>query len=457
MSNVLVKDGIGYSQNAVFIMDGISGMSSTPDGKAATIAPITDTPNGTPWSPWGDNNCLPYEMLNDLENCSVLNSGIDTKARIAISKGLRAFKLMDVDPATGEEQLEFVNDPEINDFMELNDDYGYAFGITSDGLRFGMDHTQIILNKGRDKINRIIRTDVTTMRLAKADSTTGIIKNTYLCSEWQRRTTYQTEFHKKLPLLQMGNEWASLQEQIQTRKNNYEFALVNRYLSNNKFYYSTPLWWAARLWVKIAREIPIMKAAAFKNQMSLKYIVSISSTYWNNNVPGYSTMTDVEKKAARDQKLNEIDLYLVGSDNAHKSIFATTYVDPATQKEIKDIQIECLDDKMKDGKMLPDSAAADKQIMFAIEMNPALNGSNLLSDGASGGGGSGSDIREAYLVQVMLNEFERRKAAKVFNLVKRMNGWYDRYDAKGTPLIFRYPTNILTTLDTGKSTKPENT
>jgi hypothetical protein len=453
MSNVFVKDGIGYSQNAVFIMEGISGMSSSPDGKAATIAPIYNETDSAPWSLWGANNLLPNEMLDDLDNCSVLNSGIDTKARIAISKGIRPFKLINVDPATGEEQLEYVNDPEINDFMELNDDYGYALGITSDGLRFGMDHTQIILNKGRDKINRIIRTDVTTMRLEKADKASGIIKHTYLCSEWDKRGAYHTDFIKKIPLLQIGNEWASLQE----RNSGYEFAVVNRYLSNNKFYYSLPLWWAARLWVKIAREIPIMKAAAFKNQMSLKYIVSISSTYWNNNVPGYSTMSDIEKKAARDLKLNEIDLYLVGSDNAHKSIFATTYVDPYTQKEIKDIQIECLDDKMKDGKMLPDSAAADKQIMFAIEMNPALNGQNLLSDGASGGGGSGSDIREAYLVQVMLNEFERRKAAKVFNLVKRMNGWYGRYDAKGTPLIFRYPTNILTTLDTGKSTKPENT
>lgn len=447
--SVLVKNGVGYSQGAVFIMNGIPAT----DGKTTTTPPPRDLYTAQPWSPWGSNNLLPYEMLEHLDNCSVLSAGVDTKARIAISKGLRPFKLINVDPVTGEEQLEYVNDTEISDFLELNDDYNYALGITSDGLRFGLDHTQIILNKKRDKINRILRTDVTTMRLEKADKTSGIIKNTYLCSEWNRHNTYQSEFHKKIPLLQIGNEWQSLQDYT----SGYEFAVVNRYLANDKYYYSLPLWWAARMWVEIAREIPLMKKSGFKNQMSLKYIVSISSTYWGNNIPGYSTMTDVEKAAARNLKLNEIDLYLVGSENAHKSIFATTYIDQASGKEVKDIQIEVLDDKIKDGKMLPDSAAADKQIMFALEMNPALNGSNLLSDGASGGGGSGSDIREAFLVQIMLNEFERRKAAKVFNLVKRMNGWYQRYDAKGTPLIFRYPSSVLTTLDTGKSTKPANT
>ena len=103
--------------------------------------------------------------------------------------------------------------------------------------------------------------------------------------------------------------------------------------------------------------------------------------------------------------------------------------------------------------MLPDSAAFDKQILFSMFFNPAIWGGNLLGDGASGGAGSGSDIREAFLVQIMLMQAERMMNLEVFNVVKNFNNWV-RFESLGRQLVFRYDSNILTTLDTGGSTKP---
>ena len=190
--------------------------------------------------------------------------------------------------------------------------------------------------------------------------------------------------------------------------------------------------------------------------MNIKYLVSINSDYWKRIHLKWDNYTPEERTRIITEKYNKIDQFLTGAGNAGKSIISSHFVDPLSGKEVKDITIEPLVDTQRDGKLLPDSAAADKQIMFSMFLNPAIWGGNLLGDGASGGAGSGSDIREAFLVQLMLMEQERRMNLKVFNLVKRYNGWSARIEGnngeKGR-LVFRYKSGLLTTLDTGKSTK----
>lgn len=448
------KDGIGFSTSGgMFIMQNdVHPLYKDSPNTEGKIIRHNDPLNGNPWAPWGMQNNMPAIYSKYLDGCSTLYSGIDTRSRFAIAKGLIPMILLSRNPQTGEEETEYCNDPEILDFLEENDEYLYAYGLTNDSLKYGWDCTKILFNRGRTKITRFERADVTTMRLGKANPATGLIENVYQSWDWQSGRSYddKNDWHVKLPLLQPGREWQDLQQ----RKDGYEFAIINRNVGNERFYYPVPMWWAAKIWIEIAMEIPLYKQATYKNQMSIKYVATISPHYWNNNVPGYSTMTPEEKKKVRAEKMLEIDRYLVGSPNAHKTLFTGSYIDPASGKPVNDIQIEVLDDKMKDGKMLPDSSAAEKHILYAIQMNPAISGNNLMADGASGGAGSGSDIREATLVQIMINEFERRKASRLFNIIKRVNGWQDRFKSKGQ-LVFRYPSSVLTTLDTGKSTKEE--
>jgi hypothetical protein len=457
--SVTFKNGIGFgsASGSMFLLQ--QG-TAAPTRQVHAPKPVDDTAEvkptsplevatGNPWSPWGVQNNLPETYLKYIDNCTVLTSGIEARSRLAIGKGLTPYLVMNKDPKTGEEELKYCNDMEILDFLEENDDYTYALGNTRDSLGFAWDATRLLFNRGGTKITRFERIDIATLRLGKANGG-GIITDVYESWDWAAGRSYDAAIHKKIPLLRPGREW----EDIQQRTNRaLEYCLINRNLANNRFYYPLPLWWAAKIWVEIAMEIPVYRQAAYKNQMSIKYVVHISKRYWENNVPGYNTMRPEEQAAARQKVLNDIDTYLVGSPHAHKSILATVEIDPQTGKEVKDIYVEVLDDKMKDGRGLPDSSAAEKHISFALLMNPAITGNNLLSDGASGGAGSGSDIREATLVQLMMNEFERRKAARVFNVIKKVNGWQDRYP--NNQLVFRYPTAILTTLDTGKSTKTE--
>ena len=112
------------------------------------------------------------------------------------------------------------------------------------------------------------------------------------------------------------------------------------------------------------------------------------------------------------------------------------------------IKITSIEDHIKDGKLGPDSAAANSEILFTLMINPALIGADSPGGPYSGGAGSGSNIREALLMQIMLGEYERRLISQHLKLILAYNGW----DSKGETI--RYPNSVLTTLNTGANTKP---
>ena len=444
--SVTVIDGIGYSKKtkAAYLVP----TAEQQDGKRFSIPKESPATTPTAYAYWGNNNDLPTKMAKDIEECGVLNAGLDAKARIAVGKGITPFFLLSTDP-DGKEVLESVNDPEINDWFEINDSFGFSINSCFDLFGYGWTVSQMLLSRNRKKINRIKRTDVVECRLQKKDNS-GVINNVYLSDDWQCNNAITSEYVKSIAIL---NEGAELNDLVE-RSAGYEFAIINRNMRNGRQYYPPPLWYSAKNWVDIAKSVPKMKTALFNNQMTIKYLVTISMNYWKRIHQKWDTYTPEKRQAVMDAKLDEIDKYLTGNENQYKSIFANSYIDPVTKQEVADIKIDVLDDKVKDGKLLPDSAAANSEILFALNVNPALFGAGQ-PEGAYSNNAGGSNIREAFMMQLMLLEWERRQNARLFNVVKKYNGWSDRLESENKRLVFRYPSGLLTTLDTGKSTKPE--
>lgn len=444
--SVLVTDGIGYSKKtkAAYLVP-------TPDqgdGKKFSVPKEHGSVTPTAYAYWGNNNDLPIKMAQDIECCGVLNAGLDAKARIVVGKGITPFFLLNTD-SEGKEELEQVNDSELIDWFELNDSFSYSINSSFDLFGYGWTVSQMLLNRTRKKINRIKRTDVVECRLQKKDEF-GMINKVYLSDDWQCNNQITSEYVKEVPILNEGAELYDLVE----RSSGYEYAVINRNMRNGRQYYPPPLWYSAKNWVDIAKSVPKMKTALFNNQMTIKYLVTISMNYWRRVHSKWDTYTPEKRQEVMDKKLDEIDKYLTGNENQYKSIFTTSYIDPVTKQEVADITIEVLDDKVKDGKLLPDSAAANSEILFALNVNPALFGAGQ-PEGAYSNNAGGSNIREAFMMQLMLLEWERRQNARIFNVVKKYNGWSDRLESENKRLVFRYPSGLLTTLDTGKSTKPE--
>ena len=248
-----------------------------------------------------------------------------------------------------------------------------------------------------------------------------------------------------MPLLDPHNPLGDLRKKAEAGVVEHNFAF--RYPSWGKHYYSLPLWYAQYKWVKIAQGVPEMKAAMFENNMRIKYLVVIYEEYWENAYEDWQDIDDAEKETRRSQLFDEIDEWLTGSKNAYKSI----YVDGKyglDGKAQQFIEIKPIEDTTKAGELLPDSAAANSEIAFAMLFNLAIVGGNQ-SSGLYESSQGGSNVRESILTQIIIRELERMYIRKIYQLVSRFNGW----DVRHPGLEFILPATVLTTLDTGAGSK----
>lgn len=449
--NIIYSSSNAVSDIAIYQM---KGADPDPVDRAGLVPSnkvyLNATETGEPWVNWGTDNKKPCRLSYKIGKSGVLNAAISAKARIAIGKGVAPVLVTGRDQKSGQEIMDWIYDPEIEDWLELNNDYLYSLQFIRDMVGYGWAHSRIRMDNGGQNIASFKTDDVLKCRLGEMNKETGEIMQTFYSPSW--KDVKGPKDYKTLEMLSENNELADLQKRLGRGKGGKEFSLISRGDLNGKSYYPNPIWESVMEWVDLVIKVPEMKHAMFNNQMSIKYLITISIKYFERGDTKWNSYNADEKQQKFKDKVTEINKHLTGNDKAYKSIAAASYMDPSG-KEIKDIQIEVLDDKVKDGKLLPESSAGDKQILFSLMMNPTIMGANTFGAG-EGGAGSGSDIREAYLVQIMLMEAERRMNTKIFNIVKRFNGWSERY--KGKNLQFRYPNLILTTLDTGGSTAPVN-
>lgn len=451
MGNVSIKNGIGFSEASgarFFDMSAVTTVADMERNEAIKPVIPDDKLATKPWSPWGKNNLLPQEMIADIEACAILNSIIDMQMRFGISNGPVPVKTI-LDKKTGQRVIdEYIEDAEIEDFLEGNNMYFQSQGWIKDQLGFANGAGRYGLNKDRSKIINLQRDDITEMRYNKKNSK-GIIRNIWLSAEWNKVMSETDSRVFSVPLLSNNRPDVDLQRQMKYIKSN-EFAFTFRYPGWGKHYYSMPLWYAAHKWVKIAQGVPEMKAAIFENSIHVKYVVVIYEKYWEKYFPGWTgdKYTPEQKEKLKDKVYDDIDNFLVGSKNAYKSIFADGYRD-AQGNLVSDIEIKPVDDTMKDGKLLPDSAAANSEIAFAMHFNPAIFGGNQKA-GLYQQETGGSSVRESGLMQVIMMEIERQNIRRALYVPKKFNKW----DVKYPGLDFIIPATVLTTLDTGAGSKP---
>lgn len=447
---VQVRNGIGYSEASgarYFDMSAITTVEDRINNPIKPTIPV-DNLSAMPWAPWGKNNLLPMEMIADIETCAILNSIIDMQMRFGVCNGPVPVKTV-LDKKTGQRIIDsYVEDAEIDDFMEGNNVFFQSQGWVRDLLGFANGGGRYGLNKKKDpKIVTIQRDDVTEIRLAKKNSK-GVIRDVWLSAEWDKvRGKDDPTRVFSVPHLAFNSPDVDLADQLKAGRGT-QYAFTFRNPGWGKHYYSSPLWYAALKWVKIAQGVPEMKAAIFQNSIHVKYVVIIYEKYWEKAFPDWRKYTEKQQQEKRDKVYEDIDKYLVGTANAYKSIFTTGYRDK-DGKIVTDIEIRPIDDTMKEGKLLPDSAAANSEIAFAMHFNPAIFGGNQKA-GLYQQESGGSSVREAGLMQVIMMEIERQHVRRALYVPKKFNGW----DKRIPGLDFIIPATVLTTLDTGAGSKP---
>lgn len=448
--NILHRsDNVAVLSSGVMITHGNAGESIATMVKASPDPlPGTQDKMGE-IAMWGTDNLLPQQMALDIENTGILTAAIETKSRIAIGKGPMPCKVVGT-TNEGYELLEFINDAEINAWMEENNSFKSSIHTMADLFGLGNAFQQFITSPNRDYIIGYKRTDPCTARFEHINPNTGRIDNVRLSGDWGQYSNSNADkgdkHYDKVPLL--DRQFPYWDFQSRTKGNRFMLAIQYR-LTGRNFYAPSP-WYCARRYVKIVQGIPEMKEAMFSNQMTIKYLVEIHDKFWPSYNAKWELANADERKRIQESFYKDLDEYLTGGNNAYKSLIIPAVFDPIAKEMVPAVKITTVEDKIKDGKHIVDAAAANIEILLPYMINASLMGVNFPGSGMGGGAGSGSDIRESYLVQIMLLEQERRENNTIFDIVKKVNGW----EKKHGPIVFRYPNQMLTTLNTGKNTQP---
>jgi hypothetical protein len=215
---------------------------------------------------------------------------------------------------------------------------------------------------------------------------------------------------------------------------------------SNNDHYSCPVWWSAYLsgWIDIAHHVPRFLLKAYKNQVTLKWHIQIPYSFWEKKFP-YSDFPEgsAERKEAIQTYMQSVENNLCGEENAEKPII-TMYGVNESGKIDEEWKITVLDNKSRDGDKLVTSAAANSEILFALMINPNVMGAGM-PGGAYAGNQGGSNIREAFLVNVANAWIDRQNILDPLECYLLFNGVKD--------VELRFRNTILTTLDSGAGTK----
>ncbi|MGL6148977.1 MAG: hypothetical protein ACRC1V_11020, partial [Plesiomonas sp.] len=178
-------------------------------------------------------------------------------------------------------------------------------------------------------------------------------------------------------------------------------------------------------WLDVASNVPKIVSAMQNNQISIKYQIKISIEYFRSRNPDWDSYTDQQREEKIDAAIDRINSYLTGPENQFKTWSDVYQEDPITHQLFGDIQILPIDDKTKTGTWVPDSNAADAQIVQSLGLHPSQVG--LSPEGGKMGAGSGSDQRESFNTQIGLNTMEQDLILEPLNFISRFNGWGVRF------------------------------
>lgn len=392
-------------------------------------------------APWGDNNSFPSTANETIGKIGVLNTGLKFIRNFTIGQGIFPCKVTGYDEE-GNEQLEIINDLELRRFVNGRVVRRYLETALRDYLKFGCAFPQLIPNGDSSKMVGINTINALHGRYTEANN--GYIEKLIVSGEWP-----ETPIGKFLAydVLDNYDPWADLERRRyggELKDRSFIYPLKDSWSNND--YYSEPLWLPAYKagWTKIATKVPAFLDKAYENQITWKWHVQIPYSYWDKKHPESMYKDTTARMEAIQTEMDDLETNLTGTENANKALFTFFSVNEANGKAEEQWIIEALDNKYKEGDKLITSAAANSEILFALMLNPNVMGAGM-PGGTYAGNQGGSNVREAFLVNVANAWLDRQNLLDPVECLLKFNGVED--------IELRFRNTILTTLDKGSGTQ----
>ncbi|MEA3378038.1 MAG: hypothetical protein U9Q69_00200 [Nanoarchaeota archaeon] len=387
---------------------------------------------------WGDDNDFPENALTWIEKNTVLSSGLKYKLQMMMGQGIFPCKVISYE-SDGKENIEVVNEKNLIETLRSRMIRRYLSNTSRDVYKFGMAFPVLQFNSKGDKIVRIKPLNA---RSCRWEATTNGNLHNLILSDWREPKNFHSI--KVLDIDDPDLHLMQLQKAGKTKNLNIVYPLDN-YFGNN-YYYQIPDWYVAYNagWLGISEDVPKFIKKVYENQISWKWHVKIPYAYWEKRYPRNKYKNEEERKTLINADMKKIEDNLTGTSNAQKTIFSMFEINAHGKPEEQWI-IEPLDNKYTSDQQMIESAVADSNILFSINVNPTIMGAGLPGSGPYAGKTGGSDIRESFLVNLALIWLDRQNILDPIELMLRYNGYSD--------VELRYRNTILTTLDTGAGTK----
>ncbi len=386
----------------------------------------------------GDNNKLSVEIMDKIFANSHLGANIGFNAKLAYGDGIMVLKRERDEK--GEIKLKELlpsEVPDIYDFIIKNNYVNCVQEWANDISVFYESFVEFIYNKEGNKIVRLNSVETSNSRLSVANDN-GIVEWHGYSTQWKEGTpedvTITPLLDRKRPILALTEK---RKKKGSSKENKYMLQLMLPTPGN--YYYGKPYWWAIfeSGWYDFACAIPKFKQALMKNQMTLRYHVTISNDFWTKlfNSEGIPKDDDKKKKARKKKFLEDLNNFLAGEENAGKSFVSHFAYDQTKGFEKHDIVIKPINAKIEGGEYLEDSEEVTNVLCYAMDIHPSLIGAT-----GKKGGINGTETRELFIMKQALMKPIRDLLVLPLYLVKHINGW-------DKDIEFAIPNIMLTTLD----------
>jgi len=399
----------------------------------------------------GISNKQPVEVMDKIYALSTLGANVQFNAKMAYGDGIMVVK-KERDATTKEIKIVEQLPSEQKDIFQFLLDNNYINASqewSNDIICFFESYCELIFARdgSSNKIVELNSIESVNSRISMANEETGAI-------EWHG---YSTKWHEGsqpdlmvTPLLDRKNPLRDLKVRRGITMNlkgknevPKDFAYIMQMMqpTPGRYYNGKPYWWAifeSGIY-DFACAIPKLRSALIKNQMILKFHITIHKDFWTKLFRSEGIAdTDTKARLARRKKfLKEMNDFLSGEENAGKSFISEFDYDRIKGFETQDIIIKPIENKLSGGEYLKDAQQVTDEICYAQEIHPSIIG-------ASGNSGSinGTEARELFIIKQAMMKPIRDLLVLPLYIVKEINGW-------DPDVHFVVPNIMLTTVDKG--------
>jgi len=426
------------------------------DEKNATTVSV-DPAKGSPvktknieFMPFGSKNDLPIQIMKKIGENTIVGSNVEFKADLLYGDGVFVCrKVKNADGSVEFKELLPTEAKDVFDFMELVD-YGrmmqevaadlVVFADSFVGLSFGRR------TKGdKYKVASMFHREMCFSRISKQNEKGRIEYHGY-SSKWPDSTAPDDAVVTELlsrdrtmedMLIRIGERIDPATGEKKPTAGNFLMMSLNKPVPG-RAYYNRPYWWSIFLdWYDFSCSIPKFKKALLKNQMVLKYHVTINTSFWSKLFKDLGISGNAEKEAeARKKILTQLNDFLSGEENAGKSFVSHYSYDKINKFDEHDFIIKPLESFIKGGEYIEDSEEATNVICNTMSVHPSLKGASPGKSKTI----NGTEARELFIIANALCKPMRELMVKPLYLAKKVNGWDE-------DIHFFIANTQLTTLD----------